>query len=171
VSRFELNTIVFDVHDPLVGQLRDAGFMIFDHPTQPHSVLVEFPIDNGPGVVANETAIQQLERYRMLMENWCDYNVSITVSYDEHEIPEIVDWLQRNWDGFVAVSWMRRVDPWMDPASIGQRYLPQRALCEAEFQAKAAGIRPIEWQSFRESGEQFDIEDASECAGGACPVR
>jgi ribonucleoside-triphosphate reductase len=171
VSRYELNTILFDRHDPLVASLRGAGFQMFEHPTQENGMLIEFPIDNGSEVVENEPAIVQLERYRMLMDNWCDYNVSITVSYDHHEIPAIVDWLDRNWDSFVAVSWMQRIDPWTDPASINQRYLPQRALTPAEFSAKAKDIRPINWNQITETDVQYDIEDAAECAGGACPVR
>ena len=49
-----------------------------------------------------ESAIAQLERYKMLMECYVDHNCSVTISYGPEEVPEIVDWLHNNWEKYVG---------------------------------------------------------------------
>ena len=44
----------------------------------------------------------------MLINNWCQQNVSATISYGADEVEEIVDWLQSNWESYVGVSFIYR---------------------------------------------------------------
>ena len=161
-----INTIMFSAHDPLVAKLRAANYRVKDHPSLAESVLVEVPI-HMPGATSTPmTAVEQLERYKLMMLNWVDANCSITVYYDQDEVRDIVDWLHREWDVFVGVSFLPRVDATKTAEELGYAYLPQRIVPEEEFDAYAAQVLPVDLDDDRSNELVGD-----DCAGGACPVR
>ncbi len=163
-----INTIMLSAHDPLVAKLKRANYTVYNHPHLLESVLVEVPV-HMPGATSKPlTAIEQMERYKLLMVNWCDANCSITISYDQSEVRDIVEWLYENWDVFVGVSFMPRVDATKSAEELGYSYLPQRIIDEAAFDAYAASLLPIDLDD-DDSNELVDA--GAECAGGVCPVR
>jgi ribonucleoside-triphosphate reductase len=115
-----------------------------------------------------ETAIDQLERYKMLMESWCDQNVSATISYGVDEVPAIVDWLLDNWSTYVGVSFLFRADPTKTAKDLGYLYLPQEVVTKSVYDQYVANLQPIDLNS---TAQDLDLELVDECAGGACPIR
>ena len=113
-----------------------------------------------------DASIDQLERYKLLMDNYVDHNCSITVSYDPSEVPEIIDWLDKNWDSYVGVSWLFRNDPTKTAADLGHPYLPQEVVTKEVFDAYVATLLPV---NIDEANFEDLIDDA--CSTGACPVR
>ena len=101
-----------------------------------------------------------------MMEVGCDANCSITVSYDQSEVRDIVEWLHANWDTFVGVSFLPRVDATKTAEELGYAYLPQAIVPEEEFDAYAAQLLPISLDDDRSNAIVAD-----DCASGACPVR
>jgi ribonucleoside-triphosphate reductase len=174
LGKYIFNNVNFSKHDPLIPMLKDAGYHMFDNPTDPAGVVVRLPVayedvefDVVNGVEVNlESAVDQLERYKFLMENYVDHNCSITVSYDPSEIPAIIDWLDRNWDSYVGVSWLLRNDPTKTAADLGFPYLPQEVVTRETYEAYVATLAPIALDG--DSGEEL-VDDA--CSTGACPVR
>ncbi len=141
-------------------------------------MLVKFPVENDGvqledfhGTPVNlEPAIEQLERYKLLMDNYVDQNCSLTVYYDPAEVPGIVDWMLANWDSYVGVSWGFRTDPTKTAKDFGAAYLPQEVVDAATFTEYTARLRPIDWAV--ELGGAADIDDLeAACEGGVCPVR
>lgn len=175
LGRYIFNNINFSKHDPLVEALRRAGYRVFDNPTDNGSVLVTFPVEwqgvefekVGEVEVNRESALTQLDRYKMLMQNWCQQNVSCTVSYDAKEVPAIIDWLLENWDDYVGVSFLFRTDPTKTAKDLGYLYLPQEVVTKEAYEAYVSTLKPVEiddHNSFEELG-------SDECAGGVCPIR
>jgi adenosylcobalamin-dependent ribonucleoside-triphosphate reductase len=178
------NNITYSKHDPLVDRFRQAGYDVIEKPFEPESVLVKFPVkyDNIPftrttvtrknGKVEEvevnlESAVSQLERYKLLQETWSEQNVSITVSYDPSEVPEIIDWVHEHWDSFLAVSFLFRNDPTKNAEDLGYAYLPQEVVTNEVYELYVSQLEPINY-----AGIEFrDAELAAECAGGACPIR
>jgi adenosylcobalamin-dependent ribonucleoside-triphosphate reductase len=120
LGKYIFNNITFSKHDPLVARFRAAGYSVIEKPHESESVLVKFPVkyDSVPftrkavtrknGVseeveINTDSAISQLEWYRLLQETWCEQNVSNTVSYDPSEVPAIIDWLIENLECYVGV--------------------------------------------------------------------
>ena len=114
-----------------------------------------------------ESAVDQLERYKLLMEEYVDHNCSITVSYSPDEVPSIIDWLDKNWDCYVGVSFMYRNDPTKTARDLGYPYLPQEVVTKARFDEYIAQLSPFDLD---EGMSTLELQD-DECAGGACPVR
>jgi ribonucleoside-triphosphate reductase len=180
LGRYIFNNVNFGKHDPLVPLCRSAGYKVVQNPSDAEAVLITLPVkwDTVPfskfvkdGVeleVNLETAISQLERYKMLMQNWCDQNVSATISYSVEEVPAIVDWLLTNWDDYVGVSFLFRADPTKTAKDLGYLYLPQEVVTKSVYDAYVANLQPIDLNS---TAQDLDLELVDECAGGACPIR
>lgn len=175
LGKYIFNNVNFGKHDPLIPLCRAAGYKVIDNPTDPEAVLITFPVkwedvpfDKVDGMEVNiESAVSQLERYKMLMTNWCQQNVSATISYSVDEVPAIIDWLYENWDIYVGVSFLFRADPTKTAKDLGYLYLPQEVVSKEAYEAYAAIIQPIEL----DKANDIDAELEDECAGGACPIR
>jgi hypothetical protein len=169
----------FGIHDPLVPLLRDAGYRVFADPYSSDAMLVTFPVsyedvdfetvDLGDRVVEvnRESAVDQLNLYKLLMENYVDHNCSITISYDDSEVPAIIDWLEQNWDIYVGVSFIYRNDPTKTAADLGYPYLPQEVVDRETFEAYASTLRNVDLNSANTLDEL--VQD--DCSTGACPIR
>lgn len=179
LGKYVFNNVNFSKHDPLVPLCRAAGYKVIDNPTDGESVLITFPVSwddvpfdkvvrDGKELEVNlESAISQLERYKLIMENWCQQNVSATISYSVDEVPAIIDWLMENWNVYVGVSFLFRADPTKDAKALGYLYLPQEVVTKDRFEEYAATLQPINL----EAANSFEEIQGEECATGACPIR
>lgn len=182
LGRYIFNNVQMSVHEPLVAKCRAAGYRVFDHPTDPTSVLVTIPVEwsgvefdeaelsDGRVVEVNlESAVDQLNRYKMLMQNYCDQNVSATISYSPDEVGHIAQWLLDNWDDYVGVSFLLRADPTKTAADLGYPYLPQEVVTKEAYEAYTSLLLPVDIDQDIDPDSEMDF--GAECAGGACPVR
>lgn len=184
LGRYVFNNITFSKHDPLVERFRKANYTVIEKPYEPESVLVKFPVkyDTVPFTrttvtrksgkveeveVNTESAIAQLEKYRLLMDTWCEQNVSITVSYDPSEVPQIIDWFEEYWDSYVGVSFLFRNDPTKNAEDLGYAYLPQEVVTQQVYEEYVAKLQDIDYFGI----EMRDELNADSCATGACPIR
>jgi ribonucleoside-triphosphate reductase len=179
LGKYIFNNVNFGKHDPLVPLCRAAGYKVIDNPTDPSAVLITFPVKwedvpfdkvvrDGKLLEVNlESAVDQLERYKMLMHSWCQQNVSATISYSVDEVPDIVQWLHTNWDSYVGVSFLFRADPTKTAKDLGYLYLPQEVVTKEAYEEYAANLQPIELNK----SNDIDAPIEDECASGACPIR
>ena len=175
LGKYIFNNVNFSRHDPLIGILRDANYNVFDHPTDPEGTLVTFPISyedvefskENDKEVNIESAIEQLERYKLVQNNWCQQNVSATISYSPSEVDDIVDWLYNNWDSYVGVSFIYRNDPTKSAKDLGYLYLPQEVVTKQEHDNYVERLLPIDL----EGANTFEEIKDEECATGACPIK
>jgi ribonucleoside-triphosphate reductase len=173
LGRYIFNNIKFSIHDPIVENCKKAGYRVFDDPYNKDAVLVTFPVEYpnvrlskvGDKEVNIESAIDQLERYRWVMDNYVEHNCSITVSYDKDEVPGIIDWILDNWDTYVGVSFLFRNDPTKTASDLGYAYLPQEVVTEETYRAYASKLKPLKLVDSLE-----ELQD-DECSTGACPIR
>lgn len=176
LGRYIFNNVAFSKHDPLVQILDRANYRVFDHPTDPSAVLATLPVswDDVPfetvdGTEVNlESAVSQLERYKLLQQNWTQQNTSVTISYDPTEVPAIIKWLLDNWDVYVGVSFLYRTDPTKTAADLGYQYLPQEVVTKEVYDKYTSKLQPI---VLDQESNSFDELLDDECASGVCPVR
>ena len=175
LGRYIFNNVNFSKHDPIIATLKAANYRVFDNPQDPDAVLVTFPVewadvkfDIVDGKHVNiETAIDQLNRYKMLMDHYVEQNCSVTISYSPDEAKAIVEWLLNNWDSYVGVSFILRADASKTAADLGYLYLPQEVTTKELYDAYVATLKPIDIDASNTLEEL--LED--ECATGACPIR
>ena len=184
LGKYIFNYITYSKHDPLVAKFQTAGYQVIEKPYEPESVLIRFPVKYGnvpfsrksvtrkngqvEEVEVNaESAVDQLDRYKLLQTTWCEQNVSNTISYDPSEVPEIIDWLENNWGCYVGVSFLFRNDPTKNAEDLGYAYLPQEVVTKETFEAYVAGLTEVDYTGI----EARDDELEEACATGACPIR
>ena len=171
-GKFIFNNINFSISDPMVDKLRTAGYKVILNPVDDQNFLVTLPVawhnmrfekDASGKYVNQENAIDQLERYKMLMESYVEQNCSISISYKPDEIPDIVNWIYDNWDTFVGVSFV----PVGSADEVGYTYLPQEVVTEEEYNEYVDQLQPVDLDSVMGIHE---IED-DVCVTGACPIK
>lgn len=175
LGKYIFNNVQFSKFDPIVDKLRAANYQVINHPTDPSGVLITFPVkwddvpfDKVDGKEVNiESAVHQLERYKLIQTSWTQQNTSVTISYDPSEIPEIKHWLLDNWDCYVGVSFIYRSDPTKTAKDLGYLYLPQEVVDEQSYNHYVSTLLPVDI----DSANSFDEITEDGCATGACPIK
>lgn len=159
----------FNSSDPLVESCRKRGYnvvpeILIDGREDHTKLVVEFPCKSPENAVLAKdmTAIAQLEWVKRLQADWADNAVSVTVYYRKEELPEIKDWLEKNYDKHIkSVSFLLHSDH-------NFPLPPYEEISEEEYEKMLAKIDfsiPI---AANTTGDEID--DPS-CATGACPIR
>jgi len=175
LGKYIFNNVQFSKFDPVVEVLRDANYNVVNHPTDDSGVLITFPVEwidvpftKVDGKEVNlDTAVEQLEKYKLIQTSWTQQNTSVTISYDPTEVPAIIDWLLDNWDCYVGVSFIYRTDPTKTAKDLGYLYLPQEVVDEQTFRNYVQQLAPVSL----ENANSFDEIMGEDCATGACPIR
>lgn len=175
LGKYLFNNVTFSKHDEIIPTLSSAGYKVVEKPFEPDSVLVTFPVsyedvafEEVDGVAVNlESAVLQLDRYKLMMDHYVDHNCSVTISYDVEEVPEIISWVLANWDTYVGVSFIYRNDPTKTAADLGYAYLPQEVVTEETYRKYADSLWPVDLSNLKSDDDLVD----EACASGACPIR
>jgi adenosylcobalamin-dependent ribonucleoside-triphosphate reductase len=176
LGRYIFNNVNFGKHDPLLHKLKDAGYKVLPNPADKEGVLVTFPVcwedvdfTEVNGTLVNITsAIDQLEKYKLVQNNWTQHNTSVTISYDPIEVEAIKNWLLLNWDSYVGVSFIYRTDPTKTAKDLGYLYLPQEVVTKEVFEEYSSRLEII---NIDESANSFYELESDECVSGVCPVK
>lgn len=166
------NVLIPNSH-PLLDTMLKAGYKKHSYTPHGDSTLMIIPIqwdnikfgERDGLLVDTESAVTQLERYKFFMSNYCQNNVSSTISYNLDEIPEICEWLYKNWDNTIGVSFIQRQKP--NEGNGEYPYLPNEIVDKDTFEEYASNIKEL---SLTNKGYIIDDLD-EECSGGACPIR
>tara|TARA_R110002012_G_scaffold10693_6_gene48479 strand:+ start:163 stop:2082 length:1920 start_codon:yes stop_codon:yes gene_type:complete len=168
IGKYIFNNVNFSVNDPMLPKLREAGYHVVTNPIDEHNAIVTFPVawDNirftkdGDKYVNDETAIEQLVRYKLLMDSYVEQNCSISVYYKEDEIPAIRDWLKANWSSYVGVSFL-------PITNTVYSYLPQEVVTEEAYNEYVSQLTDVD---FSDTDSSHEIEN-DECVTGVCPTK
>lgn len=182
LSRWIFNWINFPENDPMLEAFKAAGYDMKPNPNDPTGVIVCWPVEypastkftkvldpeTGEHLEVNqESAISQLERYRLFMNHYVDHNASVTISFDESEIPAMVQWFMDHWDEYVGVSFLKRNNPFATAEELGFKYLPQQCVSREKYEAYISRVSPIDISE----DKSHDLIDQGECSTGGCPIR
>lgn len=175
LGKYIFNNVQFSKYDPVVDKLRAANYTVINHPTDDSGVLVTFPVkwDDVPfakirGKEVNiDSAIEQLEKYKLIQTSWTQQNTSVTISYDLTEVEDIIQWLLNNWDVYVGVSFLYRTDPSMTAKDLGYLYLPQEVVDETSYNNYVQMLLPVDL----DGTNSFDEIIGDDCTTGVCPIK
>ncbi len=159
--------------DPLAKVCEDLGYPVFPEIGQDEDTcdtkVVEFPVKAPAGKTKYDvSAIEQLENYKLFMENYVDHNCSITVHVREHEWEMVEEWIWQNWDDVVALSFLALDDNFY-------QLLPYEAISEEEYNRRKSEMKPF----ISSLISKYEKQETSlniggnicECDNGACSIR
>lgn len=157
--------------DPLCRVCEELGYPVFPEVGQDaencRTKVIEFPVKAPEGRVKSDvSAIEQLENYKMFMENYVDHNCSITVHVRENEWDDVEEWVWNHWDDVVALSFLSYDENFYE-------LLPYEAISSAEYESRRAKMCPFNpslISKYEHEETELDIGSA-DCANGVCPVR
>ena len=175
LGKYIFNNVQFSKYDPVVDKLREANYNVINHPTDDTGVLVTFPVcwDDVPFQKVNgkevnlDSAIDQLEKYKLIQTSWTQQNTSVTISYSLDEVEGIIEWLLNNWDCYVGVSFIYRTDPSMTAKDLGYLYLPQEVVSEQVYNEYVQILKPVSLDDVN----SFDEITSDDCSTGSCPIK
>jgi ribonucleoside-diphosphate reductase alpha chain/ribonucleoside-triphosphate reductase len=130
------------------------------------TVVIEFPVQAPSGRTKNDVnAIEQLEIYKMFMQNYVDHNASITVHVRSHEWEAVEQWVWNNWDETIAVSFLSLDDSFY-------QLMPYEEIDINEYEKRLYSMKPFNPALLKKyEKEEVEIDVGSDCESGVCPVR
>lgn len=170
-SPYFIRRIRISAHDPLVQVCEELGYPVLPEVGQDEKTcvtkVVEFPVKAPKGRTKYDvSALEQLENYRLFMENYVDHNCSITVHVRDHEWKDVEEWVWNNWDDVVALSFLSLDDSFYE-------LLPYEAITEDEYQKRVDEMKPFIpslISKYEKDEVEFDIGNDG-CDNGVCPIR
>ena len=168
-AQYYIRRVRMGSNDPLVNYCREKGHKVqYDiglDGKENHTIcVVEFPCETPEhATLAKElTAIEQLEWVVRAQTSWADNNVSVTVYYRKEELPEIQEWMKKNYKNKVkSVSFLLHSDH-------GFIMAPYEEITLDTYNKLKSKIK--DGINFADSSN-IDLLDSLECEGGACPVK
>ena len=98
--------------DPLVELLIHHGIKLFPEVGQTKedatTLVVEFPVKAPKHSITRDkmTAIDQLEHYKKVQNNWCEGNASTTIYVKDEEWLKVGAWVYENFDNIIGISFL-----------------------------------------------------------------
>jgi ribonucleoside-triphosphate reductase len=168
-AQYYIRRVRMGSNDPLVNYCREKGHKVqYDiglDGKENHTIcVVEFPCETPEhATLAKElTAIEQLEWVVRAQTSWADNNVSVTVYYRKEELPEIQEWMKKNYKNKVkSVSFLLHSDH-------GFIMAPYEEITLDTYNKLKSKIK--DGINFADSSN-IDLLDNLECEGGACPIK
>lgn len=148
--------------------LIDQGVPFEPDITSPSNIMVfSFP-KKAPttSVTRNDiSAIEQLEHYRMIRDEWCEHNPSITVYVKPNEWLEVGAWVYKNWDDVGGIAFLPHSDH-------NYKQAPFNEIDEEEYMSLQKSFPLIDFNKITEY-EKDDHTTASHelaCVAGVCAM-
>lgn len=154
--------------DPIYNAMKEMGYKMVQDTGSEDTYVVEFPCKSSAKRTINEiSAIEQLEMYKLTMENYTDQNTSCTINVGSDEWEDVASWMYLNWDSVVGVSFLHKTENYFP-------LLPYEAITKEVYEemiSKQPKFRPEIVDKHDDTGEEFDISNDKSCATGHCPLK
>lgn len=167
VRRIRINSA-----DPLAKVCEELGYPMYPEVGQEwetcRTKVIEFPVKAPVGKTKyNVSAIEQLEIYKMFMEEYVDHNASNTISVAEGEWDGVIQWVYDNWDSVIGITFLSLDDSFY-------KLLPYEAITENEYNERVSNMKPFIpslISKYEIANIEFEADSDPSCGSGACPIR
>lgn len=157
--------------DTLFKMLKDQGVPYFPEVGQTeesaNTFVFEFPVKSPAGSVFrdDQTAIEQLNYWKVVKLNFTDHNPSVTISIGENEWIEVAQWLYKNWDIIGGLSFLPRENH-------VYKLAPYEAIDEKRYLEMVKKFEYIDYSKIitYEKKDETDVKKELACVGGVCEI-
>ena len=170
-SKYYIRRIRISATDSLFKMLRDQGVPFYPEVGQTmetaNTFVLEFPVESPSGSTFKDdiTALEQLEYWKMIKENFTEHNPSATISVGDEEWVAVVDWIYNNWDIIGGLSFLPR-------SNHVYRLAPYEAINKTQYEAMKAKFPKIDFSKLMayERTDETDLKKELACVGGTCEI-
>lgn len=169
-SEFYLRTVRADNKDPITQFLKDQG--VYSEPCVMKgatTTVFYFPIKAPEGSLTRDgqTAIEALELWKNLQDNWCEHKPSATINVREEEWMDVGSWVYKHFDTLSGVSFLPH-----DGGSYKQA--PYQEVTKEEYEAwiEKHPLVVVNWDdlTFYEQEDNTTGSQELACGAGGCEV-
>ncbi|MBI4020622.1 MAG: ribonucleoside-triphosphate reductase [Candidatus Aenigmarchaeota archaeon] len=168
-AKYYIRRIRIAAHDPLFLMLKEQKFPFHPEVGQADGTastyVLEFPVKAPENAVFRDdlTARDQLEHWKMVKENYCEHNPSVTISVSDDEWLGTANWLYKNWNIIGGLAFLPR-------SSHVYQLAPYEEITEAQYAELAAKSPPIDFANiviYEKEDATIGAKEAA-CVGGVC---
>ncbi len=158
-------------HNPIFQMLKDMGVPyhpeVGQDPSTATTFVLEFPIQSPKSKAFKNdlTAIEQLEYWKMVKENYTEHNPSTTISVGEEEWLKVGHWVYENWDMVGGLSFLPR-------SNHVYRLAPYEEISAEQYAEFASKFPQIDFAKLvlYERQDNTEVKKELACVSGVCEV-
>ncbi len=158
-----------DIKDPLTHFMIEQGFPAEPDVTKPKDMMVfSFPMRAPEDAICRDdlSAIQHLEYWKLVQDNWCEHKPSITVTVKEKEWPSVGAWVWDNFDSMSGVAFLPH-------SGHTYRQAPYETVSnEALTELEEKMPKGVDWSALASYESEDNTTGVKElaCSAGACEL-
>ena len=166
---FYIRTVRGDKKDPLCQFMVEKGIPHESDVTKPeHTWVFSFPIKTSRTAICrhDNTAIEQLEFWKLYQLHWCEHKPSVTITVKEEEWIEVGAWVYKNFDMISGISFLPHTDHSYQQA-------PYQDCTEAEYKEMLKNMpNGIDWNEMSKYEQEDHTRGSQEyaCTGDKCEI-
>ncbi|MDQ5957817.1 MAG: hypothetical protein QG665_143 [Patescibacteria group bacterium] len=170
-SAYYIRRIRISATDSLFKMLRDQGVPYNPEVGQAMETattyVLEFPVKAPDNSTFKDdlSAIEQLEYWKLVKQNFTDHNPSVTISVGETEWIIVANWIYENWDMIGGLSFLPRSEHVYQLA-------PYEEIDEARYNELLKGFSDMDFSKIMsyEKKDETEVKKELACAGGTCEI-
>ncbi len=170
-SQYYIRRIRISSTDALFKMVKDQGIPY--HPEVGQTMenastfVLEFPVKAPPKAIFKDdlTALDQLEHWKVVKENYTEHNPSVTISVGDDEWIEVANWVYENWDIVGGLSFLPRFDHVYQLA-------PYEEIDKTRYEQLAKVMDNLDFSKLMiyEREDETDVKRELACAGNTCEI-
>lgn len=129
--------------------------------------VLEFPVKSPKGSIFKNdiTALDQLEHWKLVKQNYTEHNPSVTISVGDDEWIQVGNWVYNNWDYVGGLSFLPRDNHVYQLA-------PYETIDEKRYNEMVERMGDIDFSKILayEATDETDVKKELACVGGVCEV-
>jgi ribonucleoside-diphosphate reductase alpha chain len=168
-SEYYIRTVRGDRKDPITQFMIDQGVPNEPDVTKPDDTVVfSFPHCSPAGAITRDhlSAIDHLELWKRVQEQYCEHKPSVTINVREHEWIDVGAWVYRNFDSISGVSFL----PYSEHS---YRQAPYQECTKEEYEYWMTKMpKAIDWSKLADYEKEDTTTGTQEyaCAAGFCEI-
>lgn len=157
--------------DALFKMLKDQGVPYYPEVGQnmedATTFILEFPVKAPDGAICknNLTALEQLEHWKLVKENFTEHNPSVTISVGEKEWLTVANWVYENWDLVGGLSFLPR-------SNHVYKLSPYEEITKEKYEEMLKKIENLDFSKIvtYEKVDETEVKKELACVAGICEV-
>ena len=171
-AQYYIRRVRIAATDSLFQMLKDQKYPYFPEVGQSISTantyVVEFPVKTPDHAITKNdlSALEQLEYWKMVKQNYTEHNPSITVSVGADEWITVANWLYENWDMIGGLSFLPRED-------FAYVLAPYEEITKERYEEMVAKLPDIDFSQillYEKDDSSIDVKKELACASGVCEI-